>query len=295
MIDHPRFSVVIPSCNEGEMLHMTVDSILNSTKYTGGYEIIIVDDGSTDGSCDKYQNAEDERRIKVISTDHIGVARARNAGFAIASGKYVVFLDAHCKVSDNWLSRFEQDLEDPRVAILGPTFTQLNQPYPKGCGMMWTSELVRDTVWYEPIPSDSAYIIPLTPGGCQAFRSDTFEKLGMYDEGFARWGSEDLELCYRAWSLGYTVKVDPQIEIQHYFRQDRNFTVDLEDVAYNYLRMVYFHFSSDRLDKITGEMMKHDDYPTLVSRIEKSDVFELRDEISKVRKYDDNWFFSTFG
>lgn len=87
-----KISVIVPVYNTGKYLKECIDSILNQTHKN--LEIILVDDGSSDGSgaiCDGY--AEKDDRVKVIHKENGGVSSARNAGLDIASGKYVGFID----------------------------------------------------------------------------------------------------------------------------------------------------------------------------------------------------------
>jgi glycosyltransferase involved in cell wall biosynthesis len=83
------FSIVIPTLNEGGLLGMTIESILNQTDYSD-YEILIVDDGSTDGSCEPFQDWNP--RVQVIRSSGNGVAKARNLGARQACGEYIVFI-----------------------------------------------------------------------------------------------------------------------------------------------------------------------------------------------------------
>ena len=94
------FSIVIPTLNEGDMLSMTVENILEVTAFPS-IEVIVVDDGSTDGSCDAYRDTI--KPVRVITSNQLGIPRARNLGAEEARGEYVLFIDAHCKVSANWI------------------------------------------------------------------------------------------------------------------------------------------------------------------------------------------------
>jgi glycosyltransferase involved in cell wall biosynthesis len=84
-----RFSIVIPTLNEGGLLAMTTNSILSGTTYPD-YEIIVVDDGSTDDSTAFYERYPNPL-VKVVHTNGQGVARARNLGAAHACGEFLVF------------------------------------------------------------------------------------------------------------------------------------------------------------------------------------------------------------
>jgi glycosyltransferase involved in cell wall biosynthesis len=197
----------VPTLNEGSLLGMTIESILSQTAYPN-YEVIVVVDGSTDGSCAAL--APLDGRVRVISSEGLGVARARNLGAAFARGEYVVFLDAHCRVSPNWLTGLAAALAPSDVGVAGPCFTRLHEPEPRGCGMMWP-DLRLDPTWFMPAPTQQPYAVPLTTGACQAFRLATFKTLGCYEEGFTSWGFEDVEICLRAWLLGYRVVANPLV------------------------------------------------------------------------------------
>lgn len=86
-------SVIVPVYNTGKYLKKCIDSILTQTYPE--LEIILVDDGSTDGSpsiCDEY--AEDDPRVKVIHQENKGLSAARNAGMRAANGEYLTFVDS---------------------------------------------------------------------------------------------------------------------------------------------------------------------------------------------------------
>lgn len=285
-------SIVIPTRNEGGMLKMTVESILSITKYPN-YEIIIVDDGSTDQCCDEFRNNSFAERIRVITSSGLGVAGARNLGADHAAGEYLVFLDAHCTVQDDWLDLFMESLNEPDVAIIGPCFTKLHQSEPKGCGTTWIDYTLTIS-WFDPAGFCSPYEVPLLPGGCHAFTRDNFYRLGKYEEGFATWGYEDVEISIRAWLLGYRILADPRIVVPHYFKESRDFEVPGLDVVYNFLRLIYMHFSQERINKAIQAVGPNDLLANAHQEMVKSDVFELRSEMEAVRVRNDDWYFQVF-
>ena len=86
-------SIIVPVYNTGEYLAPCIESLTSQTY--SNLEIILVDDGSTDGSgavCDEFARRDD--RVKVIHQKNAGVSAARNAGLEIASGAYLTFVDA---------------------------------------------------------------------------------------------------------------------------------------------------------------------------------------------------------
>jgi glycosyltransferase involved in cell wall biosynthesis len=285
-------SIVIPTRNEGNLLHMTVDSILSETNYPS-FEILIVDDGSTDNSCDRYRRNGDDGKVKVVTSEGLGVARARNLGAENASGDYLVFIDAHCKVSPGWIDRFIESFSAPDVGIVGPCFTRLNEPEPRGCGTTWIDYTLTIS-WFEPPDFNKPYEVPLLPGGCHAFTRDNFYRIGRYEEGFATWGYEDVEISLRTWLLGYRVLADPRITIAHHFRESRNFEVANVHVVYNFLRLVYMHFSQERIQRALQAVGPNEFLAEAHEALEQSDIFELRSEMEAVRVRDDDWFFKVF-
>ena len=96
----PRFSVVVPVFNRAALIGDTLDSIL-AQGFDDDFEIVVVDDGSTDGSLDVLR-AYTERhgeRIRVVQQQNAGPGKARNAGIEAARGDYIAFLDS----DDLWL------------------------------------------------------------------------------------------------------------------------------------------------------------------------------------------------
>ena len=99
MSHSPAISVIIPVYNVESWLRRAVGSLQNQT--CTSYEILLVDDGSTEGSgalCDKL--ADDDVRIRVIHQENQGAAAARNAAIEIARGDYLYFMDG-----DDWCDR----------------------------------------------------------------------------------------------------------------------------------------------------------------------------------------------
>ena len=95
----PTVSVIMPCYNAARFLPTSVGSVLAQT-FTD-WELIIVDDGSTDGTR-QWLSVQQDPRISVIRQPNRGVSAARNAGLQVAQGRYVAFLDA----DDTWSPRF---------------------------------------------------------------------------------------------------------------------------------------------------------------------------------------------
>lgn len=111
-------SVIIPVYNSQQYLEKCLDSILEQT-YTN-YEVIIIDDGSTDKSgliCDRY--AKVDCRIRVIHQENKGAAAARNKGILSSSGQYLMFCDSDDRVSSVWIERLVSLMNNEDVFPIG--------------------------------------------------------------------------------------------------------------------------------------------------------------------------------
>ena len=97
MESFPLISIIIPVFNGENYLRQCIDSVISQTYKE--WELILIDDGSTDQSpdiCNAY--ATEDKRIKVIHQRNSGQATARNNGLALAKGEYISFIDC-----DDWL------------------------------------------------------------------------------------------------------------------------------------------------------------------------------------------------
>src|SRR5258707_8329413 len=94
----PRISVVIVSRNEGCNLRRTVQQLQATSPVSS--EIIVVDDGSTDGSTDFVSSFE--TAVRLVRTNCVGVTKARNYGATQSHGEVIVFADAHIDAPSGW-------------------------------------------------------------------------------------------------------------------------------------------------------------------------------------------------
>lgn len=113
-----KISVIIPVFNVEKYLNNCIDSVLNQTY--APYEIIIVDDGSTDNSgkiADKYKELYSEK-IKVIHQENKGLGGARNTGIEQASGEYFLFLDSDDTIESNVLWELDKEISRTKAEMV---------------------------------------------------------------------------------------------------------------------------------------------------------------------------------
>jgi glycosyltransferase involved in cell wall biosynthesis len=122
MNQKPTVSVVIALYNKGDYIERTVNSALSQTFLD--FEIVVVDDGSTDGGAEKLRNLHDPRII-LIKQDNAGAAAARNRGMREARGKLIAFLDADdIWLPDHLLHLMKASEQFPLAALIGNAFIE---------------------------------------------------------------------------------------------------------------------------------------------------------------------------
>lgn len=111
----PQFSIVIPTYNEATSLRASVNAVLQQ----GGedFELIVIDDGSTDDTAEILNRCEDDR-LRWQRTPNQGVSAARNLGIELARGEWTVFLDADDVPRPNWLAVYRSRCA-PDVGVIG--------------------------------------------------------------------------------------------------------------------------------------------------------------------------------
>ena len=116
--DIPLISVIVPVFNTAAYLNLCLDSILNQTY--DNLEILLIDDGSTDGSsdlCDEY--ALHDPRVTVLHLANAGVSAARNTGIEMASGKYLSFIDSDDIIHPRFFELMTALIADRDIAECG--------------------------------------------------------------------------------------------------------------------------------------------------------------------------------
>jgi len=280
-------SIIIPFHNEGINVYNTLKSIHENTSYEN-YEIIVVDDGSTDRDYSDLKNFN----VRFYRTKRIGSSKARNYGAEHARGGFLVFLDAHTSFQPKWLSRLVDVMEEFKPSIVTPCIFDINIPQNKGYGFTFGSWKL-NIKWLSK-KGTKPYEIPMGSGACMVIPKKLFDSIGGFDHGIKEWGCEDVEICLRTWLLGYSVMLIPTIEVGHLFRSQ--FPYEIRDfiINRNILRLAFTHFKKERIKKVVECLKKYPGfYRAYLSNI-FSDILIRRFSLMKKRKFDDDWFFEKF-
>lgn len=191
------FSVIVPTFNRQDFLSTCIDSVLKQT--FKDFEIIVVDDGSTDNTRELLNNYYGQK-FKYILTDHLGVSHSRNTGILNSGGEYIAFLDS----DDRWDERKLEMTADyigkcPEISIFHT-----------------------DEIWYRngkllkqkekhkrPSGQVYEYCLPLCCIGMSTsvVKKTLFEEIGMFDEELP--ACEDYDFWLRA-CIGHSVMLIPE-------------------------------------------------------------------------------------
>lgn len=284
-------SVILPALNESVLLQRTVEQF--EATIPDDAEIIVVDNGSIDGSAD-FLIERPRARVSLIQAPRpLGVAGARNRGLAEARGEVIVFADAHIDVPARWWEPILDTLNRPHVGVVGPAIGVMGKPeYPAACGQRIAEPNLR--LEWLPWQQHEPHPVPTLGGGFMAMRRELLHDAGGFDEGMAQWGSEDVELCIRYWLLGYEVWVVPDVTVLHYFRTANPLKLRPGIVTHNVLRVALLHFNEARIARVASELQKNADFGQALAHTVESDVWQRRAALAGRRVRTDDWLFAQF-
>lgn len=101
----PEFSIIIPTYNRASIIGRAIESVLAQS--INNWELIIVDDGSTDGTRDSIEEYLNKKEVVYTWQEHAGASAARNTGIELASGDYLIFLDSDDKLDASLLKELK--------------------------------------------------------------------------------------------------------------------------------------------------------------------------------------------
>lgn len=202
----PKVSVVVASYNGARTLQACLDS-LGRLNYPN-YEVILVDDGSTD---DTMQIAKQFSAVRTIRHEkNRGLSVARNTGIAAAKGEIVAFTDSDCRADEDWLHYLVAALVDGNFAGVGGHNLLPPEDSPVAAAVMVS-------------PGGPAHVMlsdreaEHIPGCNMAFYKWALEEIGGFDPVFTKAG-DDVDLCWRLQERGHKIGFSSAGFVWHYRR-----------------------------------------------------------------------------
>lgn len=234
MADVPTVSIVVVAFRAREHVLACLETI--AAKVRVGHEVVVVDDGSGDGTPEAVRSAHPGVTV-VARAINGGLVAGRNDGLRAARGRYVLMLDADTRVREGAVEALVDALESrPGVGLVGPRLV-----YPDGSLQLSSFRfppvllpLLRRgpyARWIDPDPPmhrhhqmrewDHASERPVVwlAGAAQMYRRELPERLGPYDPRISSYGGEDIDWCLRVWAAGLEVRYVASAVIEHHFQQ----------------------------------------------------------------------------
>jgi GT2 family glycosyltransferase len=219
---HKPISIVIPTWNGRRLIETYVPSVLAAAAaYPATSEIIVVDDGSSDGT-EAFLRETYPQITVVVREKNGGFARACNTGVERCQHGIVVLLNNDMRVDRDFFVGFSRHFDDPRLfAVLPSTPKIWNEPYAdQRCiriGLQFKYGFF-ETPIYEISSSAQGpndwHTFKLS-GGAAAIGKKKFLEIGGFDEMFSPFYWEDVDLSYRAWKKGWCIVYEPLSVARH--------------------------------------------------------------------------------
>ena len=218
-------SIIILSYNTKILTKKCIESLVKQYKgqlASGEFEIILVDNASTDGTIEAIQSASWRTKLKIIyNQENVGFSRGNNIGAKVAKGKYVLFLNSDTELQNNGLLGMTAYLDDhEKIGVLGGKLCNADGSSQPSAGKFYTLPNVffmlfgAERLGLLRVSPNSIRKVDWVSGASFMIRKNLFERLKGFDEYFFMY-IEDMELCFRVKKLTYDVYFYPEVKIVH--------------------------------------------------------------------------------
>lgn len=239
-------SVIVPAYNAESTLSACLSALTKQTVPMSEYEIIVVDDGSTD----KTPELAQQFPIKYFREENQGPAMARNLGAQNAQGEIILFTDSDCIPEPDWIEKMLVPFKtDPNVVgVKGVYLTQQKQLAARFAQVEFEEryERLKRYQYIDFVDSYSA-----------GFRRDIFLSVGGFDLRFAVANNEDVELSYKLAQQKYKMVFQPEAKVSH-LHADTFFDYLYLKLTRAYWRMLAYrqHLGKIARDSYTPQTLK---------------------------------------
>lgn len=190
-----KLSVITLTYNKLEYTKKFISSLF---KYTKDFELIIVDNGSTDGTVEYLKNLKDVKLI--LNTENVGFSKGNNQGIEIAEGEYVSFLNNDILLSPNWFEECEKVFEKENAAFVSPRQILLRHENTNEKDYLKYFSKKKFTHPYEKSFDECVF-------SCVITKRSVIDKIGGFDEKYTLAFFEDNDYKYRAIEADYGIYV----------------------------------------------------------------------------------------
>ncbi len=213
----PHVSIIVPVFNQLELTMRCLRSLAGVATHCS-FEVIVVDDGSTDGSADWLAACANLQLQRMPSNR--GFVEACNAGAALARGEYLVFLNNDTELTDGWLDALIGTFDNvPDCGLVGAKLIYPDGSLQEAGGIVFADgnacNLGRGGDPHDP-RYDFVREVDYCSGACIALRSTLFRELGGFDTRYAPAYYEDTDLAFSVHAAGWQVIYQPSAVVVHH-------------------------------------------------------------------------------
>ncbi len=200
-----KASVIVPAYNSEKTIFECINALLQQEN-SFEYEIIIVDDGSTDNTSKIIKNIN-SKRLKYSWQKNSGPAKARNLGAKKAKGEIIIFTDSDCIATKNWLSEMIKPFKDKKIVAVQGAYKTKQKNLIGKFGQIEIEERYEKMKKSKKLDWVGSY--------SAAYRRELFNKLKGFDESFPIASGEDPELSYRVQKTGGKIVFNEKAIVYH--------------------------------------------------------------------------------
>jgi succinoglycan biosynthesis protein ExoA len=229
-----KVSVVVPCRNERSYIDETIRSILAQQNLPGGFEVLVVDGGSDDGTRERLGEFQSTYpNLRVLDNEDRTTAYAMNLGVEAATGDFIAILGAHTTYSPDYLSTCLELLEEHADAgcVGGSIDSRGSSPFGRAVACAMAHPVGVGNARHR-FPDFEGY----GEGACfPVFRREVFDRVGLYDTDLVR--NQDDEFNYRFRKSGGKIYLSPRAKSTYFVRESVG-TLFLQYSLYGYYRYV---------------------------------------------------------
>ncbi len=194
---NPKVSILVPAYNEEKVIGNCINWLLQTTYPC--YEIIVVDDGSTDGTADEVLRFSHYPQVKLIRKPNEGKASALNEGIRSSDGEILVMMDADTKFEPNTVGELVRHFEDPEIGAVSGNIKVGNR---NTILTLWQSMEYIMSCNLDRRMMSILNCITVVPGPVGAFRREAIEEAGYFSSETL---AEDTDMTISIRKLGYRI------------------------------------------------------------------------------------------
>ena len=240
------YSVIIPAYNARNTIEKCMLALTNQSIPKENYEVIVIDDGSTDNTSDIVKRFP----VRYIYQSNKGPATARNTGAKEAKGEIILFTDSDCIPGKNWIEEMVMPFNNPEVMAVKGAYKTKQRSLTARLAQIEFEERFEMLKKVESIDMVDTY--------SAAYRKSVFLSLGGFDPSFPVANNEDTDLSYKMSRSGYKMVFNPDAIVYHLNHPDSVKRYARLKFWRGYWRMVVYKRYPDKMlrDTYTPQTLK---------------------------------------